>query len=117
MRSMTFEGFSGHLTGESLRKEQVKMVYTNGDLVGTKRLVGPRPAAAYVPIIGLNLGGCGAEQVERALRSSPGVLYAYVNRSTETAYVRYDAERSSPAALRRGIEAFGLRAGSAKTWR
>ena len=70
-----------------------------------------------MPIIGLSLGGCGADQAERALRSEAGVLYAYVNRSSETAYVRYDAERTGPAALRRGIEAVGLRTGSPKTWR
>lgn len=76
-----------------------------------------KPAAVSIPVIGLDLGGCGADQLERALRSETGVLYAYVNRATEMAYVRYDAERTGPATLRRGIEAAGLRAGSPKTWR
>lgn len=61
-----------------------------------------------VPIVGLSMGGCGAEQVERALRSAPGVLEAYVNRATETAYVQYDAERVGLVALRRRIEALAL---------
>jgi Cu+-exporting ATPase len=69
-----------------------------------------------IPVIGLSLGGCGAGQVERALRPEPGVLYVYVNRATETAYVRYDPDRIGHQRLRRGIEALGLRAGSPRTW-
>jgi len=70
-----------------------------------------------IPLFGLELGGCGAEQAERALRSVPGVLYVYANRATEMAYVRYDAEQTGPATLRRAVEAAGLRAGPPTTWR
>lgn len=92
------------------------MTTTNGS-AGGERAAGSKPAAVSIPIIGLDLGGCGADQVERALRSEPGVLYVYVNRSTEMAYVKYDPERTGPATLRRGIEATGLRADYPKTWR
>lgn len=63
-----------------------------------------------VPIIGLSLGGCGAEVVERALRARPGVLEVYVNRATEVAYITYDAARITTLGLCRAIEATGLRA-------
>lgn len=74
-------------------------------------------AAVSIPVFGLDLGGCGAEQVERSLLSAPGVLEAYANRATETAYVRYDPDRIGLAALRGMIEAAGYRAGPPGTWR
>lgn len=86
-------------------------------VAGDERISAEAEAAVAIPVFGLSLGGCGAEQVERALRPLPGVLYTYVNRATETAYVRYDPDRIGHAALRRGIEVLGLRAGSPTTWR
>lgn len=64
-----------------------------------------------VPIIGLSLGGCGADEVERALRGRPGVLDVYVNRANDVAYIRYDAATIDAAGLCQAIEATGLRAG------
>ncbi len=92
------------------------MTVSNG-VAGNESPAGSEAAAVAIPVIGLSLGGCGAEQVEHSLRSMPGVLHAYVNRVNETAYVRYDPDRIGHLGLRRGIEALGARAGSPKTWR
>lgn len=92
------------------------MISHNG-VCGNGSPAGSAAAAVAIPVIGLSLGGCGAELVEHSLRSLPGVLRVYVNRATETAYVRYDPDRIGHRGLRRGIEALGVRAGSPKTWR
>ncbi len=78
------------------------MATSNGSLTGGERRASSNPAAVAIPVVGFDLGGCGAEQAERALRSAPGVLYVYVNRATETAYVRYDPDRIGPHGLRLG---------------
>jgi cation transport ATPase len=61
-------------------------------------------------IHGLVSGGGGALSAERALSSMEGVRRAYVNPSTEMAYVEYDPDTLDPATLVRAIEATGLRA-------
>ena len=78
----------------------------------------PRRATHRVgaPIFGLSLGGCGAEEVERSLRSVPGVLNVYVNPATDRAYITYVGAYVTAADLRRSIERVGLRAGSPETW-
>lgn len=85
--------------------------------VSEGRPTGGSLARVAVPIEGLSLGGCGAELLERVLRSVPGVLESYVNRATESAYVTYDTARTDGAALRRGVERAGFRAGPPGTWR
>lgn len=98
------------------REENNEASAPNG-VAGNESPTESESAAVAIPVIGLSLGGCGAEQVEHSLRSVPGVLHVYVNRATETAYVRYDPDRIGHQGLRRGIEALGVRAGSPKTWR
>ncbi len=98
------------------REENNEASAPNG-VAGDERPAGSEAAAVAIPIIGLSLGGCGAEQAERALRSEPGVLYAYVNRATEMAYVRYDPDRIGHRGLRRRIEALDLRTEAPRTWR
>jgi hypothetical protein len=70
-----------------------------------------------IPIRGLGLGGCGAEQVERALRSLSGVVEAYVNRANEVAYITLDLGRVSATALPQCVEATGFRVEPPETWR
>ena len=77
----------------------------------------PGALRVAVPVFGLGLGGCGVEQLERALRAEPGVIEVYVNPATETAYVTYDPAQSQPGGLRRALEGAGLRAGAPETWR
>ena len=62
-------------------------------------------------IYGLSCGGGGALTAERALTKRPGVLRAYVNPATETAYVVYDPARVTPSDLIAAVESVGLRAG------
>jgi cation transport ATPase len=62
-------------------------------------------------IYGLGCGGAGARMVERELAAMDGVLHAYVNPSTETAYVECDAGETDPWALVRAVERAGFRAG------
>lgn len=69
-----------------------------------------------IPIGGFSLGGCGAEQIERALRSLSGVADVYVNRANEVAYVTFNADEVESAALCRSIQSAGFRTGSAETW-
>jgi copper chaperone CopZ len=63
-------------------------------------------------IYGLGSGGSGALVVERALARVKGVVHAYANPSTETAYVQYDPAFVQPADLVQAIEAAGFRAGA-----
>jgi len=62
-------------------------------------------------IYGLGCGGSGALAVERALTRVRGVVRAYANPATETAYVQYDAALVQPVNLLRAIESAGFRAG------
>jgi P-type Cu+ transporter len=62
-------------------------------------------------IYGLGCGGSGALAVERALTRVKGVLHAYANPATETAYVQYDPALVQPAQVVSAIEAAGFRAG------
>jgi cation transport ATPase len=64
-----------------------------------------------VPVHGLGCGGAGATTIERALMITPGVLRAYVNPATETAYVDYDPAETDASALVHAIERTGYRAG------
>ena len=98
------------------REENNEVSAPNG-VAGNGGPADSEAAAVAIPVIGLSLGGCGAEQAERALRAEPGVLYAYVNRATEMAYVRYDPDRIGHRGLRRRIEALDLRTEAPRTWR
>ena len=69
-------------------------------------------ARVTVPIFGLGCGGGGALTVERALAKVPGVVRAYVNPATETAYVEYDPAQSCPSAIAEAVERVGFRAGT-----
>jgi len=62
-------------------------------------------------IYGLGCEGSGALAVERALSRVKGVVYAYANPATETAYVQYDPALVQPTDLVHAIEAAGFRAG------
>lgn len=64
-----------------------------------------------IPIHGLGCGGAGATTIERELASTDGVLTAYVNPATETAYVDYDPAETDPWVLARAIERAGYHAG------
>ena len=60
-----------------------------------------------LPVIGLSLGGCGALTLERQMRQLSGVFEVYVNPATENAYVDYDPERVTPAAIANRIRESG----------
>lgn len=62
-----------------------------------------------LPVIGLSLGGCGALTLERAMCALDGVVEAYVNPATETAYVTFDPDRIAEEAIRQTIRAHGYR--------
>jgi copper chaperone CopZ len=64
-----------------------------------------------IPIHDLGCGGAGATAIERELAASDGVLRAYVNPATETAYVDYDPAETDVLAITRAIERAGHRAG------
>jgi hypothetical protein len=49
--------------------------------------------------------------VEQALANMPGVLRVYMNAATEMAYVQYDAERCTVAALREALVCAGFPCG------
>ena len=66
-----------------------------------------------IPIYGLGCGGSGTTTIERELARTPGVLRAYVNPATETAYVDYDPAQTDPDRLARIIDRTGYRAGLA----
>jgi P-type Cu+ transporter len=69
-------------------------------------------AHVTLEIFGLACAGDGAPTIERALRSLRGVVHAYVNLATETAYVEYDAAMVSPDDLVAVVERVGFRAGA-----
>jgi len=83
----------------------------------SRQAAGSRTARVAIPIYGLSLGGCGAEQVERALRLVPGVVDVYVNHATEFAYVTVESDEVDLVALRRRVESVGVRTGPHETWR
>ncbi len=64
-----------------------------------------------IPVYGLGCGGTGAATIERELVSTYGVLRAYVNPATETAYIDYDATETDAWVLARAIEHAGYQAG------
>jgi len=63
-----------------------------------------------LPIRGLACAGSSAHIVERCLSEVAGVLNAYVNPVTETAYVDYDAERCDAKRLGAALDAAGYHA-------
>ncbi len=64
-----------------------------------------------IPVYDLGCGGAGATTIERELAATDGVLRAYVNPATETAYVDYDPGEVDPGALARAVERAGYRPG------
>lgn len=64
-----------------------------------------------IPVYDLGCGGAGATTIERELAATEGVLRAYVNPATETAYVEYDAGEVDPWTLARAVERAGYRPG------
>jgi copper chaperone CopZ len=58
-------------------------------------------------VIGLSLGGCGALALERQMRRLSGILEVYVNPATENAYVDYDPERVTSAAIAAKVRELG----------
>ncbi len=70
-----------------------------------------RQQRVTLPIYGLGCGGGGALTIERALARTGGVLRAYVNPATETAYVEFDPSRTSTDRLIAVIRDLGFRAG------
>lgn len=65
-----------------------------------------------IPVYGLGCGGAGATTIGRELAATDGVVSAYVNPATETAYVDYDPAEVDPGALVRAIERAGYGAGA-----
>jgi P-type Cu+ transporter len=58
------------------------------------------------PVEGMTCASC-VNRIERYLRKSDGVIEATVNLATETASVRYDSARITPAGLGQAVEAAG----------
>lgn len=65
-----------------------------------------------IPVYGLGCGGAGATTIERELAATDGVVSAYVNPATETAYVDYDPAEADASVLVRAIERAGYGAGA-----
>jgi Cu+-exporting ATPase len=61
------------------------------------------------PVEGMTCASC-VNRIERYLRKSDGVIEATVNLATETASVRYDSARITPAGLGAAVEAAGYEA-------
>ena len=64
-----------------------------------------------IPVFDLGCGGAGATTIERELAATEGVLRAYVNPATETAYIDYDAFEVDPWTLVRAVQRAGYRPG------
>ena len=64
-----------------------------------------------IPVYDLGCGGAGSTTIERELAATDGVLRAYVNPATETAYVDYDPSEVDPWTLARAVERAGYRPG------
>lgn len=62
-----------------------------------------------IAVGGMTCGGCVAS-VHRVLGAVPGVVEAVVSLEPAQARVRFDPERTTPAALRSAIVAAGYRA-------
>ncbi len=61
------------------------------------------------PVEGMTCASC-VNRIERYLRKADGVIEATVNLATESASVRYDAARITPAGLGQAVEAAGYEA-------
>lgn len=64
-----------------------------------------------IPVYDLGCGGAGARTIERELAATDGVLRAYVNPATETAYIDYDPAEVDSWTLARAVERAGYRPG------
>ena len=64
-----------------------------------------------VPILDLGCGGAGSVALERCLAATHGVLWAYVNVATETAYVDVDPAEIDASALTQKISRAGFQPG------
>ena len=64
-----------------------------------------------IPVYGLGCGGAGRSTIERELAATDGVLSAYVNPATETAYIDYDPAETDPWVLAQAIERAGYQTG------
>ena len=64
-----------------------------------------------IPVYGFICGGAGTRTIERDLAATDGVLSAYVNPATETAYIDYDPAETNPSVLAQAVERAGYRAG------
>ena len=69
--------------------------------------VSQRRARVTLPLADLMRGGGDAVTVEQALGEVPGVVHAYVNPSTEMAYIEYDPERTGVDRLKRAVQSAG----------
>lgn len=74
---------------------------TKSDSGGSARVV--------LPVLDLACAGGDALVVERVIAKMPGVLSAYVNPATENAYVDYDPERVTSAAIEAKVRELGYR--------
>jgi Cu+-exporting ATPase len=63
-------------------------------------------ATIRFPVEGMTCASC-VNRIERYLRKADGVIEATVNLATETASVRYDSARITPAGLGQAVEAAG----------
>ena len=61
------------------------------------------------PVEGMTCASC-VNRIERYLRKADGVIEATVNLATESASIRYDAARITPAGLGQAVEAAGYEA-------
>jgi len=66
-----------------------------------------RRVRVTLPLADLIRDGGDAVTVERDLGEIPGVVHAYVNPSTEMAYIEYDPERTGVDRLKRAIQSAG----------
>ena len=73
-----------------------------------------RRVRVTLPLADLTRGGGDAVIVERALGEVPGVVHAYVNPSTEMAYIEYDPERTGVDRLKRAVQSAGRPPGREK---
>lgn len=65
-----------------------------------------------VPVNDFDCSGGAARSIERALAHVPGVMCAYVNPATATAYVDYDPAQCDAEQLMAAIESAGFRSGA-----
>lgn len=64
-----------------------------------------------IPVYGLDCTVGAARMIERELAATDGVLRAYVNPATETAYIDFDPAEVDVPSLARAIERAGYRPG------